>query len=262
MTVSFPAGADRAAAESLRNTRITGQQDGTAQASIYSATPATSARLLRDVRDLAGVASAALVYTGDVQDGQDPASVWIGNCLQIVAAARLASVPCGDTPVIVAADRTHLVPARGGAIEIGNLNPALERVRTLVRQRVPGGQVATRVSTYDGYSRDVRRLYRVLTIAALGVFVVTGLGLVVAVAVGLLERRRPFALLRASGTPVRRCGAPPSSRQARHWRCSRCSPPYWGAWSVAGPSPRAGSPSNCPGSACSSRPPPAWPSRC
>jgi hypothetical protein len=81
--------------------------------------------------------------------------------------------------------------------------PALERVRSLVLQQAPGSQVSTRDSTYDGYSRDVRRLYRVLTIATLGVFLVAGAGLVVALAIGLLDRQRPFALLRAAGTPLR-----------------------------------------------------------
>lgn len=257
-----------AAAESLRNTRIIGQQDGTAQANLFAADPDQSAALLDDVRAVAGVADATLVYEATVQDGSNPANVWIGDCARIVVAARLGPVPCGDAPVLVAENRQHLV-ATGAPIELGNLrsvNPwipgqapdpdalstlhldpaktapmpaqngidvpqlivdpaalgpavqqlrptrllarygtqaALEQVRTLVQERVPSGSVSTRQSTYEGFSSDVRRLYRVLTIATAGVFGVAALGLVVALATGLLERRRPFALLRASGTPLR-----------------------------------------------------------
>jgi len=79
---------------------------------------------------------------------------------------------------------------------------ALERLRTVVMLQVPSSQVTTRETAYDGLSSDVRRLYRVLAIATFGVFLVAGCGLVVAVAIGLLERRRPFAMLRAAGTPL------------------------------------------------------------
>lgn len=80
---------------------------------------------------------------------------------------------------------------------------ALEHVRTRVMQQVPGGYAATRQSTYEGFSSDARRLYRVLPMATAGVFGVVALGLIVALATGLLECRRPFALLRAAGTPLR-----------------------------------------------------------
>jgi len=271
LIVTMFAAARPAAAESLRDTKVTGVQDGTAQAKIFAATPAASARLLQDVRAIDGVANATLVYEGRIQDGSDPANVWIGNCTEIVAATRLASVPCGKAPVLVATDRAHLLRTHGTALEIGDvwgaqvvplgrpppppgtsidrlrlrpiatalmptrsgidvpglivspdvfgqqinkLRPtllvlrydtqsALERVRTLVVQQVPGGSVSTRASNFEGYSSDVRKLYGVLIIATLGAFAVAALGLVVAVATGLLQRRRPFALLRAAGTPLR-----------------------------------------------------------
>jgi len=79
---------------------------------------------------------------------------------------------------------------------------ALERVRTLVQQRTVGSQIQNRQTTYDGFSSGARQLYRTLTVAALAVFAVAALGLIIALAAGLLERRRPFALLRASGTPL------------------------------------------------------------
>jgi hypothetical protein len=104
------------------------------------------------------------------------------------------------SPTAVGLDVTGLRPTR--VLLRYSDERALERVRTLVLQQAPGGQVSTRETTYDGYSSDVRRLYRVLTIATVGVFGVAGFGLVVALAIGLLDRRRPFALLRAAGTPL------------------------------------------------------------
>lgn len=79
---------------------------------------------------------------------------------------------------------------------------ALERLRTAVVRSIPQGAVATRQSTFEGYSSDVRTLYRVVAVGAVGVAAMASLALVVAVAVGLLERRRPLSFLLASGTPM------------------------------------------------------------
>lgn len=257
-----------AAAESLRSTKIIGQQSGSGQAAIFHSSPVQSSRLLDEVRAVAGISSAALVYTGSVQSGDDPAEVWIGDCAEIARAARLAPIPCGAAPVIVADNRQSIAPGAGEPITIVSLEAAdtsvpsepieedistltihadaiatmpaqtgvgapglivspeamgsrlsalrptlmvlryenqaaLERARTLVLRHVPGGSVSTRETAYEGYSSDVRRFYRVLNVATLGVFVVAGCSLVAAAAIGLFERRRPFALLRAAGTPLR-----------------------------------------------------------
>jgi hypothetical protein len=255
-----------AAARSLRDTRIVGQQAGSAQVNLLFNTPVRSGELLEDARAIAGISAVALVYEGLIQTGQDSVPVWIGDCDEIVRSARLSSIPCSRAPVLVA--ENHLEPAPGAVITIDNLwsatvtpdgfsppeflnttvvsaeamssmpaqrgvgapgvivSPdtlgpklfelrptlmvlryedaaALERARTLVLQQVPGGSVSTRETTYEGFSSDTRRLYRVLTFATLGAFAVAGFSLVVASAVGLFERRRPFALLRAAGTPLR-----------------------------------------------------------
>jgi cell division protein FtsX len=258
-----------AAVESLRTTKVTGQEENVAQASLYAATTGQAAGLLDKVRQLPGVPQATLVYEGLVQDGTAPAKAWIGDCAQIVDAVRLSNVPCNTAPVIVAQNRPNLLHLADGALHIDNLESAaltpigqphpqgdvstfkidhptiasmdprigvdvpdviissraassvlsklrptllvfryntpqaLERARSLTLQNSPGSHVATRETNFNDFSSDVRRLYRVLTIATLGVFGVAGLGLIVAVATGLLERRRPFALLRASGTPLR-----------------------------------------------------------
>jgi hypothetical protein len=258
-----------AAVESLGTTKVTGQAKNVAQASLYAATADQARGLLDGVRRLPGVPRATLVYEGLVQDGTVPAKAWIGDCAQIVAAARLSNVPCGAAPVIIAANRPRLLRPANGVVHIDNLNSsvltplgqphpagdistldvensaiahmsprsgvdvpdvilspsvagpllrrlrptllvlsydspeALERARSLTLEQVPGSHVATRETNFNDFSSGVRRLYQVLTIATLGVFGVAALGLVVAVATGLLERRRPFALLRASGASLR-----------------------------------------------------------
>ena len=256
-----------AAAESVADTRISGQHDGTAQVSLTGSTSsaATNTALLRQIRAVPGVRAATLVYTALVQDGSDPTNAWIGDCGQIQAAIRATGLPCGQASVLVATNRQHLVEG-GRAVELGNLaaaditagadraamvdatqlvpastvsmpaqtgidtpgliiepsqvagalaqlrptliltaydtDAALEQVRSLVQQRTVSSQIQTRQTTFDGFSSGARQLYRTLTVAALAVFAVAALGLVIALAAGLLERRRPFALLRASGTPL------------------------------------------------------------
>lgn len=79
---------------------------------------------------------------------------------------------------------------------------ALERARTVVLQQVPGAYISTRQTAYDGYSQDVRRLYRIITIATMLVFLVASFSLAVSALIGLVERQRPFALMRAGGAPL------------------------------------------------------------
>lgn len=266
LTVTLFAAATPAAAESLSNSPVTGQQDGTASADIYFATPERAAALLKEVRSLDGVAAAALVYEGVVQDAGQAGTAWIGDCRELVAASRLSSIPCDEAPVLSAdgslvtgvagievaslgsrqvtgyrepspegAVTSILVPAAQAAqmprltgvdvptvvvssallppSVLASLRPTrllvsydavetLERVRTSVVSSVPLGSVATRESTLDGYSSDVRTLYRVVAVGAVGVAALASLALVVAVTAGLLERRRPLALLLAAGTPM------------------------------------------------------------
>lgn len=254
-----------AAAESLGNTRVTGQQAGTAQASLVPGPGHISATLLEQVRSTTGVKHAALVYEGLVQSGTNPAAVWIGDCADIVASTKMVGVPCGKAPALITAARRsssptsfhidNLVAAPAAEVllptsvidptvltvhptkvatmatqtgldlpdiilspqqvgpAITRLRPTLlvltyqgqntlERVRTLVLRAAPGSNVETRDTTYAGYSGDVRKLYRIMTIATGGAFAVAVLGLLVAVATGLLERRQPFGLLRAAGIPL------------------------------------------------------------
>lgn len=79
---------------------------------------------------------------------------------------------------------------------------AEERVRTLAARTSPGATVNT---VHDFVELDTRQLSEVdtaLRLAAAFVLVVAACSLTVAVIAGLIERRRPLALLRASGVRV------------------------------------------------------------
>jgi hypothetical protein len=270
------------AAESLRDRTVLGQQTGSAQAAISSMPVADAEALVGELRALDGVSGAALVYQGVANSEDAPLNVWIGDCAAIARAAKLASVPCGQAPVVIAENRQGVVSGSAKVIDIYNLTPAespgptaaspgpttespgpspdqeegrltaslrsvqattmpaqtgidmpgvlvspevigpllprlrpglilvryehqdaLERVRSLVLQESPNNRVTTRESTDAALNSNLRNFYRILAVATLGAFLVAGAALVVATAVGLLERRRPFALLRVAGTPLR-----------------------------------------------------------
>lgn len=80
---------------------------------------------------------------------------------------------------------------------------ALEEARTLIMRQSANNHVTTRDNSYATVNAGERNLYRALAIAMLGAFAVGGGALVIAIAVGLLERRRSFALLRITGAPIR-----------------------------------------------------------
>jgi hypothetical protein len=61
----------------------------------------------------------------------------------------------------------------------------------------------TRQTTFEGFSADVRALYETATVVTTVIVAMATVSLVISVAIGLLQRRLPFALLRAAGTPVR-----------------------------------------------------------
>ncbi len=112
-----------------------------------------------------------------------------------------------DTPDVIISPTVvaKLLPQFKPARLLVALSPAgdVDDIRTLVHEISPTAEVQTRESTFDGFSLGVRSLNSWVRALLLVVFGISAFGLMVALAVGLLERRRPFALLRAAGTPVR-----------------------------------------------------------
>ncbi|TQL03220.1 ABC transporter permease [Cellulomonas sp. SLBN-39] len=188
---------------------------------------------LREAARLDGLpcAEGPLLATGDVADLTDGLgaqgegitldSVWDAEVSSLLAPAADA-VNTLHLPV----SRVAVMPDLGGpdmpdlvvdssliSEELHELRPtlvvfryddpvALEQARTVVVGEVPGASVATRQTVFDGYSQDVRRLYRIVVLAVVGIVVIASFSLVVAAMIGLVERRRPFAMLRAAGASV------------------------------------------------------------
>ena len=104
----------------------------------------------------------------------------------------------------------HAVPREGlGALHIRMLlvtndgRPAtFERLRTVTETAVPGSEPIT-VGEVDeeGYAM-VSMLQRIVDVGIILCLVIAGCSLAVSVAGGLIERKRPFSLLRLAGMPL------------------------------------------------------------
>jgi hypothetical protein len=160
------------------------------------------------------------VYTGGVPD-QDVAPLLappavaarfdVGNPGEVVEScrelARVVEVSCreGDLP--------DAVTVRPGAAESGlavfrifiptdGSPAAVNRARTEAASVIPNAIVHTQEDRVDVDARAVGELAQVMRLAWSFVLVVAACSLVVGMLAGLVERRRPFALLRASGLRI------------------------------------------------------------
>jgi predicted lysophospholipase L1 biosynthesis ABC-type transport system permease subunit len=79
----------------------------------------------------------------------------------------------------------------------------VERVRTAIELVMPTSGPATGADLASELTQIVDELGRVVTLGVLLALIIAGCSLAVGVAGGLLDRRRPFALLRMSGVPLR-----------------------------------------------------------
>jgi hypothetical protein len=79
---------------------------------------------------------------------------------------------------------------------------AEERVRTRAARLVPGAVVGTHHDNVELESRQLSELDTALRLATMFVLLVAACSLTVSVIAGLIERRRPLALLRATGVRV------------------------------------------------------------
>jgi hypothetical protein len=80
---------------------------------------------------------------------------------------------------------------------------AVEESRQVIEDGQPSATVATRETTFDGYSEDVRRLYETFTAGTIALAVIATLGLALSMISTMLERRRFDTTLRTIGVPDR-----------------------------------------------------------
>jgi predicted lysophospholipase L1 biosynthesis ABC-type transport system permease subunit len=122
--------------------------------------------------------------------------------LPVTADVRFAGMP--DVllePSAVDADVTAIRPAFLVVSTTGDPS-TIERARTLLEQAMPTSGPATGADLAGATTLVVDELARVVSLGVVMVLFVAGCSLAVAVAGGLLDRRRPFALLRMSGVPL------------------------------------------------------------
>ena len=118
------------------------------------------------------------------------------------ADVRFAGIP--DVlidPSAVDGDVTAIRPAFLVVATTGDPS-AIERARTLLEQAMPTSGPATGADLAAATTLVIDELARVVSLGVVMVLFVAGCSLAVAVARGLLDRRRPFALLRMSGVPL------------------------------------------------------------
>jgi hypothetical protein len=95
------------------------------------------------------------------------------------------------------------LPAEYVAVETAGGAAVTDRIRTAIQHAVPGVApwLGSEASTRDNSRVD--QLSRLADLALATSLVIAGCGLAVAVAGGIIERKRPFALLRLSGMHLR-----------------------------------------------------------
>lgn len=121
---------------------------------------------------------------------------------------RMAVPPAFDGPAFIispeAVGAGQLARTRPNRLLIGYESAsALERARTIVEKLAPGAQLISASEAIEGNTADARRIRTALLIATFAAFAVAGVSLAISVIIGLFERRRQYALLRATGVPVR-----------------------------------------------------------
>ncbi|MGK5683819.1 FtsX-like permease family protein [Actinoplanes sp. URMC 104] len=79
---------------------------------------------------------------------------------------------------------------------------ALEQARSVLDRGAPGSMLATGAESENSSLDGAVRTRRALVLVSLLAFLVGGVGSVAFIMVGVIERRREYALLRVSGVPL------------------------------------------------------------
>jgi hypothetical protein len=192
--------------------------------------PTAATTLLRDVDGIAGVrrvvdvralpAGVTAAPPGAApQDFGPPLAVGVVDC---EGAGALKMTTCAGTtgvdvtggvtgnqlsilPLSRPVPRASLeaLPLLGVAAFTDGRDATIERVRTQLEIAFPQAQALTGRDIYAEENWQVRDTLRLTHIALVVTLLIAGCSLAVSVAGGLVERKRPFALLRLAGMPLR-----------------------------------------------------------
>jgi hypothetical protein len=193
---------------------------GTMSTAFYDDPPVVPGTLLAGLRSIPGVRSATVIHSNPVKHEDagviactDIPAVY-GRC---AGGATVAVVADNFIPFRESASATRVWPAASITLDQLRQLPvvsivvgtdgsttALERSRTVLSLAYPDFWVSASVpgeheTDFANTLRGWKQLANVIIIASLGL---AGCSLAVSVVGGLIERKRPFSLLRLSGAPV------------------------------------------------------------
>jgi hypothetical protein len=102
-------------------------------------------------------------------------------------------------PAPYSPEEAAAMPAEMLVVTTDGSAAATDRVRTTLQQALPGAETRLGAEENAEVNRQLVQLNRLANIALAITLTIAGCGLAVAVAAGIIERKRPFALLRLGG---------------------------------------------------------------
>ena len=137
-------------------------------------------------------------------------------CWRPARRLRRASADLIIDPSVIEGDVRGLRPLFVLAATDGT-SATIERVRTALEVAMPTGGPATGAEVVAALTTIVDELGRVVMLGVVMTMAVAGASVALAVVGGLLDRRRPFALLRQSGVELRQLRWSSCWRPAHRW---------------------------------------------
>lgn len=184
--------------------------------------PAQAETLAAEIGDIDGVDALVPVrVTADASGDQSPegrllASDWrrLGTTVSVAGKTAVVRTPVADlldgaADIAVKSDHEVTTTALAGLpvrlllVTTDGRQGTIERVRTVVETQVPGAAAPLTVREIDEYGMSmITMLQRLVDVGIFLSLVIAGCSLAVSVAGGLIERKRPFSLLRLTGMPL------------------------------------------------------------
>ena len=145
----------------------------------------------------------AKVYAPLVMRCADVAALGLGGCrgTTLLDLGGLNPRPTGITLPLSASAVDRLPVVAVAAVTDGGPG-AVERARTVLERDMPHTEGVTAADLARESNDELRTMQRVANIGLTSTLVIAGCSLAVAVAGGIVERKRPFALLRLAGTQL------------------------------------------------------------
>jgi hypothetical protein len=144
----------------------------------------------------------AKVFAPVVMRCADVAALGLGDCrgTTLLDLGGMSPRASGTTIPLSAAEVDRLPVVAVAAVTGGPA--ALERARTVLERDMPFTEGLTAADLARSSNAQLRTIQRVANIGLTATLVIAGCSLAVAVAGGIVERKRPFALLRLAGTQL------------------------------------------------------------